>query len=395
MIRGRIKREAGEGGEQAAAQVIEIDPGELSNIFSVPVWLRNAGLGAWFLVGIAILLGALVWLASLTEVIVVPVIIASIIGAVGSPLVSAMKRNGVPRGIGAILVLLLVTLIVSACAVMVVNGIVQQAPKISSDLSQATDDISKFLADQGVDKSQVEKAKEGAKEGATSSVGTLLSGIGAGITGISSVVFFLAMTALSSLFMLKDGPSIRSWAERASSLPPPVARMVFGRMVSSLRGYFAGVTIVAAFSAVVVMLGALIIGVPLIATIGAVTFVAGYVPYIGAWTAGIFTVLLAYGAVGPEAAAAMAVVQILANGILQQMIQPFAMGSTLGIHPLAVLIVTIAGGALFGSIGLIIAAPIVAAINGIIKDSREMTATKVRPEARSGEPAVEPRANPT
>jgi predicted PurR-regulated permease PerM len=99
--------------------------------------------------------------------------------------------------------------------------------------------------------------------------------------------------------------------------------------------------------------------------------------------------------VGPEAAAAMAVVQILANGILQQMIQPFAMGSTLGIHPLAVLIVTIAGGALFGSIGLIIAAPIVAAINGIIKDSREMTATKVRPEARSGEPAVEPRANPT
>ena len=44
----------------------------------------------------------------------------------------------------------------------------------------------KLLADQGVDKSQVEKAKEGAKEGATSSVGTLLSGIGAGITGIFS-----------------------------------------------------------------------------------------------------------------------------------------------------------------------------------------------------------------
>ena len=203
------------------------------------------------------------------------------------------------------------------------------------------------------------------------------------------------MAALSSFFFLKDGPAIRSWAEKASNLPPPVARMVFGRMVSSLRGYFAGVTIVAAFSAVVVMLGALIIGVPLVATIGAVTFVAGYVPYIGAWTAGIFTVLLAFGSAGPEAAAGMALVQLLANGILQQMIQPFAMGSTLGIHPLAVLIVTIAGGALFGSIGLIIAAPIVAAINGIIKDSREMTATKAQPATRSGEPAVEPRATPT
>ena len=51
---------------QPADQVIEIDPGELSNVFAVPTWLRNAGLGAWFLVGIAILVGALVWLASLT-----------------------------------------------------------------------------------------------------------------------------------------------------------------------------------------------------------------------------------------------------------------------------------------------------------------------------------------
>ena len=44
----------------------------------------------------------------------------------------------------------------------------------------------------------------------------------------------------------------------------------------------------------------------------------------------------------------MIVVQLLANGILQQLVQPFAMGAALGIHPLAVLIVTIAGGALFG-----------------------------------------------
>ena len=52
----------------------------------MPTWLRNAGLGAWFLVSIAILLLSLVWLASLTEVIVVPVIVASIVGAVSSPL---------------------------------------------------------------------------------------------------------------------------------------------------------------------------------------------------------------------------------------------------------------------------------------------------------------------
>jgi len=337
-------------------------------MFAAPDWLRNAGTSAWLLVGVAILLLALVWLASLTEVIVVPVIVACIVGSVGSPLVSRLHGFGVPRGIGTVLVMLLLVLIGAACAVMVVNGVVKEVPDISRHLNEATDDISQFLTDKGVDQQQVEKAKEGAKQGATSSIGTLLTGLASGIAGISSTLFFLAMTLLSSFFMLKDGPTIRAWAERASSLPPPVARLVSGHLISSLRGYFAGVTIVAAFSAVVVMIGSLIIGVPLVATIGVVTFIAGYIPYIGAWSAGIFTVLLALGSGGTEAAIAMGVVQLLANGALQQMVQPFAMGSALGIHPLAVLVVTIAGGALFGSIGLIIAAPLVAAAVGIIRD---------------------------
>ena len=60
--------------------------------------------------------------------------------------------------------------------------------------------------------------------------------------------------------------------------------------------------------------------------------------------------------------------QLLANGILQQLVQPFAMGAALGIHPLAVLIVTIAGGALFGAAGLILAAPLVSAVVRISDD---------------------------
>jgi predicted PurR-regulated permease PerM len=64
----------------------------------------------------------------------------------------------------------------------------------------------------------------------------------------------------------------------------------------------------------------------------------------------------------------MAVLQLLANGILQQMVQPFAMGAALGIHPLAVLVVSIGGGALFGAVGLILAAPVTAAVVRISAD---------------------------
>ena len=116
---------------------------------------------------------------------------------------------------------------------------------------------------------------------------------------------------------------------------------------------------------------------PLVGTIVAVTFIGGYIPYIGAWSAGVFAVLLALGGAGTDAAGGMIVVQLLANGALQQLVQPFAMGAALGLHPLAVLIVTIAGGALFGTVGLILAAPLTSAI---VKISADLAQARAKAE---------------
>ena len=118
----------------------------------------------------------------------------------------------------------------------------------------------------------------------------------------------------------------------------------------------------------VVLVGALLLGVPLAGSIAVVTFIGAYIPYLGAWTAGIFSVLVALGGAGTDAAIGMIVVQVLANGLLQQLIQPIAYGAALGIHPLAVLLVTIAGGSLFGAVGLILAAPVTAAATRIAAD---------------------------
>ncbi len=150
-----------------------------------------------------------------------------------------------------------------------------------------------------------------------------------------------------------------------------MARSILGRVAGSMRGYFLGVTIVAAWSTLIVGAGALLLGVPLAGTIAIVTFLGGYVPYIGAWTAGGFAVLIALGAEGTEVAIAMGVVILLANGVLQQLVQPIAYGAALKLHPLAVLIVTIAGGCLFGTVGLVLAAPLLSAA---VKISADLTA---------------------
>jgi predicted PurR-regulated permease PerM len=125
---------------------------------------------------------------------------------------------------------------------------------------------------------------------------------------------------------------------------------------------------VAAFNGVVVGLAALALGVPLAGTIGVVTFVTAYVPFIGAFVAGAFAVVIALGAKGTTVALIMLLIVILANGLLQNVVQPFAMGSALDLHPLVVLVITIGAGCIFGMLGLVLAAPLASAAVHIARD---------------------------
>jgi predicted PurR-regulated permease PerM len=274
----------------------------------------------------------------------------------------------VPRPLGAILLLLAFILLGALVVYVVLAGITSEAGSLKGHLNDAKTTIEGWLKDLGVDQSTANEAKQHASSTASDSVGALLSGVVSGVEKLSSLVFFLAMTTLSLLFLLADGPKIRAWGERHMGLPESVAHAIGERVLQSLRGYFLGVTLVAAFNAVVVGIGALILGVPLAGTIAVITLFAAYVPYLGAWTAGAFSVLIALGGAGTDAAVGMIVVQLLANSVLQQLVQPFAMGAALGIHPLAVLVVTIAGGALFGAVGLILAAPMTSAVVRISGD---------------------------
>jgi predicted PurR-regulated permease PerM len=346
----------------------EIPAGELVGVFSVPPWLRDLGVAAWLLVGITLLLVGAVWLLALTDVIVMPVATAAIIAAVLSPVLGVLQRHGVSRGIGAVILLLGAIALAVLLAVLILSGIVSQGEQLRGDLSGATDTLRGWLQDAGVDAEQAKSAEDGVSHAVSSAFHFLLVGLGTGVSALASVAVFLSFTALSLFFLLKDGPVIRGWAERHSGVPPSLAHAITGRTLQSLRGYFAGVTAVALFNATIIGLGALVLDVPHAGSIAIVNFVTAYIPYLGAWSAGAFTVLIALGSQGPETALAMAVISLLANGALQQMIQPIAMGATLDVHPLGILVVTIAAGTLFGTIGLILAAPLTSAALRVSSD---------------------------
>ncbi len=367
---------------------MEIDTEGLSRVFAVPSWLRDLGVMSWLVVGTLLLLGGVVWLLALTSTIVVPVITASIMAAVLSPVVGWLARHRLGRGGGAAIVLLAVVALSVLIVVLLLGGVTSQVPELQKSLHSAVDKVQGWLKDAGVSTSKAQSAGDDASKSVSGAFNALLKGLGTGVAALASLAAFLSFTALSLFFLLKDGPLIRRWTEHHMGVPQDIAQTITSRMLQSLRGYFVGVTAVAVFNAVIIGLGALVLGLPQVGAIVIINFVAAYIPYLGAWSAGAFTVLIALGAKGSSVALIMAIIVLLANGILQQMIQPIAYGAALGIHPLAVLIVTIAGGALFGAIGLILAAPVTSAVVRISSDLARAREARSQPAEPEPEPAV-------
>ena len=336
--------------------------------FSAPTWLRNLGFSSWLLVGFVLIIVGLIWLLAETATIVMPVILAAVLGAVAGPLVGWLERHSVPRIWGAILVLLGLVAIGVLIFCLVFGGISANSAELSTKANQALDKIQGWFSDLGVDNTQ--SAKEDVQKAAPEIRTTLLNGVSAGVQGLESLVFFLAFATLSTLFVLKDGPVMHRFINRHLGVPEPTANIVTTNIAKSLRNYFLAVTIIAAFNGILIGGTALILGVPLAGTIAVVTFVGAYVPYLGAWVAGGFAVLITLSTGSTTDAAIMAIVCLLANGALQQMIQPFVMGATLSLNPLVVLVVTIGAGCLFGMVGLTLAAPLTSAAVHIANELR-------------------------
>jgi predicted PurR-regulated permease PerM len=354
-----------------AHTVVEIDEEQLkqlSAVFSAPRWLRDLGIASWLLVGVAALFVGLTWILGLTSTIVEPVLVGLVVATVASPGVSWFQTKRLPRAVGALLVLLAVVAIAVVIAFLVLGGIRAQSDAIATQASAAADRFHAWLKDLGIDQSGASAATNDLKSSVPQVISTFVRGVAHGISGLASLGFFLSFTAFSVFFLLKDGPQLRRWTEGHLGVPATVAQTITGNVIRSMRRYFLGTTIVASFNAVVVGVGAYLLDVPLAGTIAVVTLVTAYIPFIGAVVAGAFAVVLALGAKGTTTALIMLVIVILANGLLQNIVSPIAMGATLRMNPLLILVVTISAGAFFGMAGMVLAAPLTSAAIHISND---------------------------
>ena len=118
--------------------------------------------------------------------------------------------------------------------------------------------------------------------------------------------------------------------------------------------------IVAAVDAAGVALAALLLQVPLVAALFALTFFLSFIPIVGATVAGAVAVVLALVTHGWVSALIMLGAVVLVMQVEGTFLQPLVMGSAVNLHPLAVLLGITAGAIISGILGALVAIPVLA-----------------------------------
>ena len=182
--------------------------------------------------------------------------------------------------------------------------------------------------------------------------------------------FFIALFA--TFFFLYEGDRIWSWIV---VLFPHAARERINSSGhtawGSLTAFVRATVVVALTDALGVMLAAWILGVPLTFAIGVLVFLGAFIPIIGALIAGSVAVLVALVAQGPWVALFMLIAVIIVQQTESHVLQPFLMGKFVRLHPLAIIIAIAAGVIVAGIVGALIAVPLAACLNGVVRHLAE------------------------
>jgi predicted PurR-regulated permease PerM len=355
----------GDDAESRARRVAAAAQREIST-FEVPAWLRTVGVSSWLLVGIVALAIVVLGALALVAEVAIPLAIAVVLAAILVPLTDRLEGWRVPRWLGATLVLVLGFAVVAGIIALVIRGLWSQSDEIWARLTDGLEDMN---ADAGGNDASAGTISDGARD----MIRVLTSGVlGSIVSSAGILVVSIVLASFILLFLLKDWTQITDWTAGHLGVPETTGHGILDGVVNAFRGYASGLTLIGAANAAVVALGAWLLDVPLIGTIALVTFVTSYVPYLGAFVAGAFAVVIAYGSGGFGTALAMVAIVLLANNTIQNLLEPFAFGSRLRLHPLAVLITVTSATVLFGVLGAILAAPLASATANAYRQVRDI-----------------------
>jgi len=148
----------------------------------------------------------------------------------------------------------------------------------------------------------------------------------------------------------------------------PRVQQALAAVDRALRSYVRGQSAVCAIMGVVTGIVLAFIGLPGAILLGTVVALAEVIPIVGFWTASLAIVLAGWGAADPATALYGWLAYLIINQLVSMFITPRVMGRHMKLHPFVVTVSILAGGALLGAAGAILALPLTAALQSLVAE---------------------------
>jgi predicted PurR-regulated permease PerM len=312
-----------------------------------------------------------------------------------SPPVNYLSRS-MRRGFAIAITYLGLLLIPILLIALIVPPLINEANDFATNVPHYADDVTEYVQKNGTLRNlnedydittKLEKEAQKLPSKLGGAAGTLRD-IGLGIVNsVFALLTILVMTA----FLLGSGGG---WVEQIIASRPRQERERLRRSLdnisSAVSGYVAGALTVAFIAGTATFIVLTILGVPFSGPLAVFAGLMSLIPMIGATIAAIIIGVVTVFNNFPTDTIIWTVWAIGYQQIENNLIQPQIQKRTVNVHPLLTIVAVLFGGTLLGVLGAIVAIPVAASIQILLREYVDLRTFSVRPHeppAPPGDPA--------
>lgn len=317
--------------------------------------------------GIATAISALVlWL--LGDVLL-PFVMGGAIAYFLDPVADRLERMGLSRNAATAVITVISVVTFTVMLLAVIPTLVQQAVSLAQTAPQLLTDLQTFLNerfpyltdDSGIVHDTLLKIGQIIQEKGAQVLGTLFNSA----KSVVDLAILLLIAPVVAVYLLVDWDRM---IERIDTLLPrdhvETDRFLAREIDGVLSGFVRGMGSVCLILGVYYAFGLWLVGLQFGLVVGVIAGILTFIPYVGALVGGALAIGLALFQFWGDWPSIIAVWAIFQSGQLIEgnVLTPRLVGSSVGLHPVWLLLALSVFGSLFGFVGMLVAVPVAAAI---------------------------------
>ena len=331
-----------------------------------------------FWVGAAVLLVLTLWLLN---DILLPFVVGAVVAYFFDPVVARLQRYGLSRTLATTAVTILAALITIGATFAIVppvfgqiEALVTKAPEyIVNAATRLQPMIEPLRSRLGLEPLSLRELQAEASQWAGQAL-SILGGVASRVAqrgaAVINVLALLFLTPVVTFYLLRDWPKVLSAIDNA--LPRDHAdtvRKLARESNAAVAGYVRGQALVCLCLGTIYGAGMSFVGLQFGFVIGLIAGLISFIPFVGTLVGATMALGMALAQFPPDwiSVGKVAVVFLIGHLLEGNVLSPKLVGDRVGLHPVWIMFALLAGGSLFGFVGVLVAVPIAAIVGVVVR----------------------------